>query len=151
MVTLSIPLSFSFFLMLLPLSSSFHASLSTLPKTKKQKTIRPTSYHGERWSGSVPTVGFSATSEVENGGFDSNNDDMVEISLSENNLLAFLNDDGEPDLADLLEFEAALDDVDYSNDDAPVDLLRAISSETLPVGVVVGDGFLPGGKIVCGE
>jgi len=114
------------------------------PKQKKQKTIRPTSYHGERWSGSVPTVGFSATSEVENGGFDSNNDDMVEISLSENNLLAFLNDDGEPDLADLLEFEAALDDVDYSNDDAPVDLLRAISSETLPVGVVVGDGFLPG-------
>jgi hypothetical protein len=75
---------------------------------------------------------------------------MVEISLSENNLLSFLSDHddgGEPDVEDLLAFETALD-VDaleeFSGDVASANLFRAISSETLPVDMVVGDKSLPG-------
>lgn len=79
-----------------------------------------------------------------------NDDDFMEVSLSDDDLLSFLSDhddEGEPDVEDLLAFESALDVEsldDFSDDIASANLLRALSSETLPVDMVVGDESLPG-------
>ena len=130
---------------LISAATSFAPNLPQTPQSHKYTTRRQ---HKRRISTPISPLlaGRARTDSTNNDA----NDDMVEISLSEDNLLSFLNDHddgGEPDVEDLLAFETAID-VDalseLSDNIASANLLRAISSETLPVDMVVGDKSLPG-------